>query len=128
MIRKSNCFRNDPLFLRNEFEAVGKYGFALVKKKDIENIEEISLISISDTKSNENSINANKGVHFFVDDYRFEGIYNNPERSLQKLSQYSFLCTPDFSLYPRIKPFLLFLFAPIMPIATVEPFSTPSKQ
>lgn len=104
MERKSKCLRNNPLFLRNEFETVGKYGFALIKKQDIENIEDINLISISDTKSNENSINANRGVHFFVDDYRFEGIYNNPERSLQKLSQYSFLCTPDFSLYYEMSP------------------------
>ena len=36
---------------------------------------------------------------FFVDDYRFNWIYNNPEKSLAKYSQYAFLLTPDFSTY-----------------------------
>ncbi len=36
---------------------------------------------------------------FFVDDYRFEGIYKNPQKSLKKYSQYKFLLTPDFSTY-----------------------------
>ena len=35
-------------------------------------------------------------------DYRFEGIYNHPERSLNKLKQYKFLCTPDFSIYSEM--------------------------
>lgn len=39
------------------------------------------------------------GVHFFVDDYRFSGIYDHPERTLDKFSQYQFLLTPDFSTY-----------------------------
>ena len=57
------------------------------------------MIACSDTKSNDSSINTQKGVHFFVDDYRFNGIYNNPEKSLSKYSQYAFLLTPDFSTY-----------------------------
>jgi hypothetical protein len=44
-------------------------------------------------------VNAPKGVHFFVDDWRFSGIYDNPERSLKRYSQYAFLLTPDFSTY-----------------------------
>ena len=43
--------------------------------------------------------NTGRGVHFFVDDYRFDGIYNNPDRSWAKYSQYKFLLTPDFSTY-----------------------------
>lgn len=34
-----------------------------------------------------------------MDDYRFESIYNNPERTLNKYSQYAFLLSPDFSTY-----------------------------
>lgn len=30
---------------------------------------------------------------------RFSSIYDNPERSLEKYSQYAFLLTPDFSTY-----------------------------
>lgn len=34
-----------------------------------------------------------------MDDYRFNGIYNNHEKSLKKYSQYAFLLSPDFSTY-----------------------------
>ena len=66
--------RNNTLFMRNEFKTVGKQQFPLIKKQEID-LENISLIACSDTRSNDNEINTAKGVHFFVDDYRFEGIY-----------------------------------------------------
>lgn len=62
------------------------------------------MIACSDTRSNDNSVNKQCGVHFFVDDYRFEGIYRNPEKSLCKFSQYAFLLTPDYSMYADMHP------------------------
>ncbi len=70
----------------------------LVKKQALD-VDNLALIACSDTKSNDSSVNTQKGVHFFVDDYRFNGIYNNPEKTLAKYAQYSFLLTPDFSTY-----------------------------
>lgn len=99
----SKNMRGSQLFLRNKYEKDGKYGFPLIKKQDINiNFNNIQLISYADTRKNDNNINKNKGVHFFVDDYRFEGIYNNPDKSLSKLSQYNYLCTPDFSIYSEM--------------------------
>ena len=98
MIRTSKAMRENPLFLRNNFAKSGRYEIPLLLKQELE-LSNLSLISYSDTKSTENFENTQKGVHFFVDDYRFEGIYKNPERTLKKLSQYKFLLTPDFSLY-----------------------------
>lgn len=40
-----------------------------------------------------------KGVHFFIDDYQFERIWNDPEKYIEKLSQYAAVATPDFSPY-----------------------------
>lgn len=40
-----------------------------------------------------------KGVHFFIDDYQFERLWNNPERYVDKLRQYACVATPDFSPY-----------------------------
>lgn len=60
---------------------------------------DIELVACSDTRTKDNETNKKKGVHFFVDDYRFSGIYNNPERTLNRYSQYRFLLTPDFSTY-----------------------------
>ena len=40
-----------------------------------------------------------KAVHFFIDDYQFERIWNNPEKYVEKLSKYVCVATPDFSPY-----------------------------
>ena len=90
--------RENPLFMRNNFPSVGKWGIPLVKKQEL-NTNGIQLVTCSDTRANDNELNKKCGVHFFVDDYRFEGIYNTPDRTLARYSQYAFLLTPDFSTY-----------------------------
>lgn len=39
------------------------------------------------------------GVHFYVDDYQFERIWNYPEKYVEILSAYDCILSPDFSLY-----------------------------
>lgn len=39
------------------------------------------------------------GVHFFIDDYQFERVWNEPNRYLERLSLFDCVLTPDFSLY-----------------------------
>ncbi len=99
---KSKEFRNSSLFLRNEFESCGTYGFPIIKRQIID-LSNLELIACSDTSTHDIA-NLYKGVHFFVDDYRFNSIYNHPEKSLKKYSKYRFLLTPDFSLYADMKP------------------------
>lgn len=94
----SNQMRHNQLFMRNEFETSGKYNIPLIKSQSI-SLSNIELISCANTRYNEVNINRKKGVHFFVDDYRFNNVYNNPEKALKKYSQYAFLLTPDFSTY-----------------------------
>ena len=89
--------RHDPLFLRNSDGTTGRWNFPIIHKQSLPE-GEIRLIACSDTRNNDTP-NSEKGVHFFVDDYRFESIYRNPEKSRAKLSQYRFLLTPDYSLY-----------------------------
>lgn len=38
-----------------------------------------------------------KAVHFFMDDYQFERVWNEPEKYVDKLKQYVCVATPDFS-------------------------------
>lgn len=38
-------------------------------------------------------------MHFFLDDYRFETVWNRPFKALEALAPYRMLLTPDFSLY-----------------------------
>ena len=40
-----------------------------------------------------------KAVHFFIDDYQFNRLWNNPEKYMEKLKQYECVLTPDFSPY-----------------------------
>lgn len=41
----------------------------------------------------------NAGVHFFIDDYQFERIWNEPKTYIEKLKEFQCVLTPDFSLY-----------------------------
>lgn len=94
----SKKMRKDPLFMRNSFEGQGQWGIPLVRRQEID-ASAVSLIACSDTRRADNAVNRAKGVHFFVDDYRFESLYTPPERTLEKFAQYAFLLTPDFSAY-----------------------------
>lgn len=94
----SKEMRENFLFMRNSFPTVGKWGIPLVCKQKLP-ANEIMLVASSDTRANDSEENRRKGVDFFVDDYRFSGIYDYPDRSLERYSQYAFLLTPDFSTY-----------------------------
>ena len=88
-------------FLRNEFDAFGKWNIPIVKRIEMD-LNDIDLISYTDIKSGDSEENKKKGVHFFIDDYRMEGVYYNFDRSLLRLGQYRFLLTPDYSLYAEM--------------------------
>ena len=97
---KSKYFRNTRAFLRNEFETDGIWGFPIIRKQELD-LSDINLIACSDTSAHDEA-NLNKGVHFLVDDYRFESTYNSPERPFRRYAKYRFLLTPDFSLYSEM--------------------------
>lgn len=40
-----------------------------------------------------------KGVHFFLDDYQFERVWQKPDMYIEKLTDFDCVLTPDFSLY-----------------------------
>lgn len=43
-----------------------------------------------------------KGVHFYIDDYQFERIWNAPHDYVDILRQFDCILTPDFSLYTEM--------------------------
>ena len=42
---------------------------------------------------------AGKGVHFFIDDYRFTRLWSAPDNYLPMLQEFKYVMTPDFSMY-----------------------------
>lgn len=99
-------YRNDPLFLRNQFKSVGMFKLPLVKKQEI-SLEDVKLIGYD--KINQ-SKDYDKILYFFLDDYRFESIYNNPEKKIETLKRYKSILTPDFSMFMEM-PITLQLFS-----------------
>lgn len=77
---------------------VGDYDMPFVYAQDIE-LDDISLIGFNNIKSFEREASKNKTVHFFLDDYKFDEVWKNPEQELTRLSQYAQLLSPDFSVY-----------------------------
>lgn len=42
------------------------------------------------------------GIHFFIDDYQFERVWNYPEKYVVVLEEYDCILSPDFSLYTNM--------------------------
>lgn len=42
------------------------------------------------------------GIHFYIDDYQFERVWNQPQFYLDKLEEFDCIFTPDFSLYKEM--------------------------
>ena len=75
-----------------------EYDIPLVRKSVILDTN-TSLIAFSNTVEHEIPKFKSKGVHFFLDDYKFISVVKHPEKYLEKLKQYKFVITPDASLY-----------------------------
>lgn len=97
-------FRSEMIW-RSSYQTDGRWGIPHMRRQKL--VEgDIGLIAYADTRLYDAVVNTWRGVHFFVDDPRFEDIYRHPKRSLIKLAQYRFLLTPDFSVYADMKPWM----------------------
>lgn len=93
----SSEHRNNPLFLRNQFHGEGVFELPMIRRQKI-GLKDIKLIGYDKTKPDDTA-NAQRFVHFFQDDYKFEVLWNDPEPRLKKLSQYKGILTPQFSTF-----------------------------
>ena len=79
-----------------QYEGVGKYDIPEISPiYELPKIKE--WIGFNYVLSDNNP--EGKAVHFFIDDYQFERVWNNPNRYVDKLKQYAVVCSPDFSPY-----------------------------
>lgn len=73
---------------------VGQYDIPLLYP-EIVNAESFIGFNFAKTCKNPDK----NAVHFFIDDYQFDRLWNRPKFYLDLLKEFSFICTPDFSLY-----------------------------
>ena len=90
--------------VRNEFERVGehsgKYEFPIIRKQNID-VDKIKFLSYTDAKKSD-AENTDKTIHFFTYDWLFEKVYSKPDEELEKLRQYKYLLSPDFSIFTNM--------------------------
>ena len=92
--------RNKDTFLRNGFYGVGQYDIPVIYRQSIDT-KDIQFLSFSNTKSNDLT-SANKTVHFYMDDCKFERVWSAPTRYIGRLGQYKQVLSPDFSMYTNM--------------------------
>ena len=79
-----------------QFEGIGAYDMPmLIPVKNLPDVKQwIGFNYMLSDKEPEG-----KGIHFYMDDYQFERIWNDPEKYIPQLMEYSAVITPDFSPY-----------------------------
>ena len=93
----SEEFRTNPLLLRNQFEQSGTFEIPVIHKEKV-SLENLTLIGYDKISSGKE----NQVVHFFLDDYKFEVLWNNPEPRVERLSAFKAVLSPQFSLYSEM--------------------------
>lgn len=80
----------------NDIErTVGKYQMPIIEKQIIETPKQppIGFNYMLSTEGRE------RGIHCFLDDYQIERLWNSPEVYAEKLIEFPYLLSPDYSLY-----------------------------
>ena len=94
---KSEEFRNNPMFLRNQFKGDGVFEIPKIEKEELK-LENVELIGYDKLSENE----TDKIVHFFLDDYKFEVMWNDPEPRIERLKKYKAVLAPNYSIYTEM--------------------------
>ena len=77
-------------------DLVGKYEFPQLPKVvgNVEGLEPVPFNLMSKCKQPRKSIG-----HFFIDDYKFECVWNDADKYIEMLKNFKWVCTPDFTSY-----------------------------
>lgn len=75
------------------FQGAGEYDIPIIEPTKI---TENKFIGFNEVLSSKQS---DCGVHFFLDDYQFQRLWNTPDRYIEMLQRFNCVLSPDFSLY-----------------------------
>lgn len=90
--------RSDDSYNLSEIDVertAGFYQIPIIKRSDYIPKDMIGFNYVMSATESE----FDKCVHYYIDDYQFERIWNQPSRYIDKLKQFDCVLTPDFSLY-----------------------------
>lgn len=87
--------RNYENLERRIFEGTGEFNIPKIEATQFKEI--CDFIPFNQAKNEK--AKDQKGVHFFIDDYQFNRIWNNIGRYIDMLSQFKYVMSPDFSIY-----------------------------
>jgi len=91
-----NLFNLDKRF----FSGVGEWQIPQIKPVDY--VEGTDWVSFAEAKK----AAPGASCHFYLDDYRFLRVWNNPEQYVPMLSKFTQVLSPDFSLFTDYPPCL----------------------
>lgn len=76
-------------------DTVGEY--CIPQIKPVYNIDKVEFCGLNYAKSIKNK--SDYGLHFYLDDYQFERVYNNPILYTKIIKQFKMVLSPDFSMF-----------------------------
>ena len=105
MTEENYRYRTDPLFLRDQFSGPGLWRMPVIPKSTFSEEEflDLRLIGFDRTKEGE-ARHYERMVHFFLYDYKFERVWKDPKKDLERLKPYRAILSPDFSMYLEMAP------------------------
>lgn len=90
---RENTYKSTNFDRYDEHRTAGFYQMPIIKACDYVPTD---LIGFNYVKSTDK---ADCGVHFFIDDYQFERVWNSPDENIERLRKFQCVLTPDWSLY-----------------------------
>jgi hypothetical protein len=86
-----------PWQFHGDFERAGYYELPRIERQAVD-LEDLKLIRFNSITKHEKR-DADATVHFFLNDDKFDEVWNKPDSYIQRLRQYKQVLSPDFSLY-----------------------------
>lgn len=86
--------RNDPKQDKPYFPGTGQYGIPEITAEYYSPVEWIPF-NFAKTATKTDGV----GIHFFLDDYQFVRLWNDPYRYINLLSKFDCVLSPDFSMF-----------------------------
>ena len=105
MTEENYLYRTSPLMLRNQFSGVEPWRIPVIPKATFsdEDFTDLRLIGFDRTRPDDDR-HVGRMVHFFLYDYKFERVWQQPEQVIDRLQSYRAILSPDFSMYLEMNP------------------------